>query len=363
MEDRYENRHFGDRSIEWFGAVAGMLNKVGAWPASVRGANKGEANPMIAVRIYEYGQIEDVVVEEVSVPEPGLDEVLVKVEAASVNPLDVKLVSGILREYFPLKMPYAVGTDLSGTVVESGRLAARWKKGDKVIGRLEPGPGKGPQYSRGGAFAEFAVVPARHLAAAPSTIDLAESAGIPTAAGTAWQALFEGARLDPGQTVLIHAGAGGVGSFAVQLARYVGARVVATTSHANAELVRNLGADQVVDYRSTDFSAVLHDVDVVFDTVGGETQSKSFRILKPGGTLATIATPPDQGQAKAHGVTALRVGHESDAARLGLIVGLCEAGALRVVVDRSFPLDDAREALAHSATGRARGKILLRPGL
>jgi len=318
---------------------------------------------MKAVRIYEYGPIEDVAFEDVAMPEASLDEVLVKVEAASVNPLDVKLVSGVLREYFPLKMPYTLGTDLSGTVVAPGRLAARWKKGDKVVGRLEPGPGKGRQYSRGGAFAEFAVVPARHLTAAPSTIDLVESAGIPTAAGTAWQALFEGASLEPGQTVLVHAGAGGVGSFAVQLASYVGAKVIATTSHANTDAVRNLGAHQVVDYRSTDFSAVLHDVDVVFDTVGGETQSKSFLVLKPGGTLVTIAAPPDQALAKAHGVAALRIGHETEATRLGLIVGLCDAGALRVLVDRSFPLGDAREALAYSATGRARGKILLRPDL
>lgn len=316
---------------------------------------------MKAVRIHQYGSI-DVVIDDVPVPEPRLDEALVKVEAASVNPLDVKLISGALHTYFPLKMPYAVGTDLSGTVVESGRLAARWKKGDKVIGRLEPGPGEGPHYSRGGAFAEFVNVPARHLAPAPLKIDLAESAGLPTAAGTAWQALFEGAFLEPGKTVLIHAGAGGVGSFAVQLARYIGARVIATASVVNAELVQSLGADQVVDYRSSDFSSILHGVDVVFDTVGGETQAKSYGVLKPDGRLVTITSPPDQEQAKAHGVTASRIGHESDAARLGLIVGLCDVGALRVLVDRSFPLDDARAALAHSASGRARGKILLRPG-
>jgi NADPH:quinone reductase-like Zn-dependent oxidoreductase len=318
---------------------------------------------MKAVRIHQYGPVEDVALDDVPFPEVGLDEVLVKVEAASVNPLDVKLVSGSLHVYFPLKMPYAVGTDLSGTVVESGRLSARWKKGDRVIGRLEPGPGNGPQYSRGGAFAEFVSAPARHLARAPAKLDLADSAGLPTAAGTAWQALFEGAFLEPGQTILVHAGAGGVGSFAVQLARYVGARVIATVSASGTGLVQSLGADQVVDYRASDFSSILHDVDVVFDTVGGETQTKSYRVLKPGGRLITITAPPDQELAKAHGVTALRIGHESDAARLGLIAGLCDAGALRVLVDRSFPLDDARAALAHNASGRARGKILLRLGL
>jgi len=316
---------------------------------------------MKAVRIHQYGTVEDVVLDDVSLPELGLDEVLVKVEAASVNPLDMKLVSGALQDWFPLKMPYSLGTDLSGTVVESGRLAARWKGGDKVIGRLEPGPGNGPDYSRGGAFADFAVVPARHLAPSPATIDLAESAGLPTAAGTAWQALFEGTSLRPGQTILVHAGTGGVGSFAVQLAKYIGARVIATASGISAELVRTLGADEVIDYRSTDFSSVLHDIDIVFDTVGGETQSKSYRVLKLGGTLVTITSPPDQDLANAHGVSALRIGHESDAARLGLIAGLCDSGALRVLIDRSFSLADARAALAHSASGRARGKILLRP--
>ncbi len=316
---------------------------------------------MKALRIHQYGSIEAAVLDDISVPKPCLDEVLVKVEAAGVNPLDVKLITGSLQAYFPLKMPYDLGTDLSGIVVEAGLLAARWKKGDKVIARLEPGPGNGSHGGRGGAFAEFAVVPARHLTAAPATLDLAESAGLPTAAGTAWQALFEKAHLCSGQTILVHAGAGGVGSFAVQLAKYVGARVIATASGANAEIIRSLGADQVVDYRSEDFSSALHGIDIVLDTVGGETQSKSYRVLEPGGTLVTITTPPDQNQAKIHNVTALRVGHESDAARLGLIVGLCDAGALRVLVDRFFPLGDARPALSYSASGRARGKILLRP--
>jgi NADPH:quinone reductase-like Zn-dependent oxidoreductase len=321
------------------------------------------ADDMKAARVHQYGRIEDVVLDDVSIPEVGLDEVLVQIEAASINPLDVKLISGSLHAYFPLTMPYSVGTDLSGTVVQSGRLAARFKKGDRVIGRLEPGPGNGPQYSRGGAFAQCAVVPARHLTSAPSTIELAESAGLPTAAGTAWQALFEGAYLKPGQTILVHAGAGGVGSFAVQLSKYIGARVIATASSANAQLVHTLGADQVVDYKSTDFSSVLDSIDVVFDTVGGETLSQSYRVLKPGGTLVTITGTPDQEQAKAHNISALRVAHESDAARLGLIVGLCDSGHLQVLVDRSFPLADARGALAYSASGRARGKILLRPNL
>jgi NADPH:quinone reductase-like Zn-dependent oxidoreductase len=315
---------------------------------------------MKALRVHKYGDINSAVLEEIPVPEVSLNEVLVQVEAASINPLDVKLISGNLQAYFPLDLPYSVGTDLSGTVVSAGPLAVRWKKGDRVISRLEPGPGPGKEYSRGGAFAEFAAVPAQHLASAPAQLDLATSAGLPTAAATAWQALFEGARLEPGQTVLVHAGAGGVGSFAVQLAKYIGAHVIATASAANSELVRCLGAELVLDYRSEDFTTI-RDVDVVLDTIGGETQTRSYQVLKRGGFLVTITMPPDQEMAKAHGVTAARIGHESDAARLGLITGLCDVGALRVVVDSIYPLSEAKAALAQSASGRTHGKILLRP--
>lgn len=314
---------------------------------------------MKAARIHKYGDIKDVVIDDIPVPEPGLDEVLVQVDTAGINPLDVKLISGMLHAYFPLAMPYTVGTDFSGTVVSVGPLAIRWKKGDRVFGRLEPGPGIGSHYGRGGAFAEFVAVPAQHIASAPEELALEESAALPTAAGTAWQALFQGASLKPGQTVLVHAGTGGVGSFAVQLAKYIGARVIATASGSYADVVKKLGADQVVDYRTVDFFTVLHGIDLVFDTVGGDTQSESFAVLKPSGTLVTITTPPDEEQAKAHQVTALRIGHESDASRLSLIAALCDRGNLRVLMDRSFRLNDVREALSYSASGRAKGKILL----
>lgn len=314
---------------------------------------------MKAVRIHQYGSIDNAVLEEISAPKIGLDEVLVQVEAASINPLDVKLISGDMKDYFPLTMPYTVGTDLSGTVVEAGLLAARWKQGDRVIARLEPGSSLNKH--RGGAFAEFVVVPAQLLTTAPTKLDLATSAGLPTAAGTAWQALFENAHLKPGQTILVHAGAGGVGSFAVQLAKYIGARVISTVSAANTGLVRSLGADQVIDYRTEDFSVALRDVDVVLDTVGGETLSKSYQVLKPGGFLISLVMPPDQEQAEAHDITATFIGHRSHAARLDLIAGLCDAGKLRVIVNRTFYLSDMQEGLAHSASGRACGKILLRP--
>lgn len=204
---------------------------------------------MKAVRIHQYGSIDNAVLEEIPASKIGLDEVLIQVEASSINPLDVKLISGDMKDYFPLTMLYAVGTDLSGTVVEAGLLAARWKQGDRVMARLEPGSSLNKH--RGGEFGEFAAVPAQLLTTAPTKLDLATSAGLPTAAGTAWQALFENAHLKPGQTVLIHAGAGGVGSFAMQLAKYIGAHVISTASAANADLVHSLGADQVIDYQTS----------------------------------------------------------------------------------------------------------------
>jgi NADPH:quinone reductase-like Zn-dependent oxidoreductase len=306
---------------------------------------------MKAARIHAHGSIEDAVIEDVPTPELGTDEVLIRVAAASVNPLDLKLIKGVLAAYYPLTFPYALGTDLAGTVERAGPLAARWRPGDKVIARPDP--------VRGGAFAEFAVVPASQVATVPDGLSLDEAAGLPTAAGTAWQALFETAHLKQGQTVLIHAGAGGVGSFAVQLARIAGARVIATASAANADLVRKLGADQVIDYHAEDFAAKLRDVDVVLDTIGGETQQRSFAVLRPGGALVSIVAPPNEALAKAHQVTAAFVFHQTDATRLGLISGLCDTGSLKVAVDQKLALADLGAALSHVASGRARGKVLV----
>ncbi len=306
---------------------------------------------MKALRIHGYGDAGSALFEDVPIPEPGLDELLIRVGAASVNPLDLKLIGGLRREVFPLSFPYTPGTDFMGTVERAGPLAVRWRAGDTVIARAAP--------TRGGAFAEYAVVPALNVAAAPKTLAPAHSAGLPTAAGTAWQALIEVAHLKAGQTLLVHAGAGGVGAFAIQIGKIAGARVVATASGDGLALARAFGADEVVDYRSADFTARPRDVDLVLDTIGGDTQTRSFGVLKPGGLLVSIVNPPDPAQAEAHGVKAVRLGHETLGARLELIAGACDDGRLRVPVDRSFPFADAAAALARSASGRARGKIVL----
>ena len=304
---------------------------------------------MKAARIHGYGA--DLVMEDIPTPEPGPDQVLVRVKAASLNPLDVKLHSGAMHSFFPLAFPYTLGTDLTGIVERTGAGVTGWQAGDAVVARLDP--------TSGGAVAEFALLPTGYLAAAPKTVSLDDAAGIPTAAGTAWQALFEIGELKGGQTVLVHAGAGGVGSFAVQLAREMGARVIATASGSGIEIARRLGADQVIDYTAADFAGRLSDVDLVLDTIGGETQQRSFGVLRTGGLLISTVSPPDEALAKAHGVTASFVFHQSDAGRLGKIIERLDAGSLRVLVDRTVPLTDFADAFLYQASGRARGKIIL----
>ncbi len=304
---------------------------------------------MKSVRIHDYKAAP--VLDEVSVPNVGADQVLVRIRAASLNPLDVKLHSGMMHGYFPLPFPYTLGTDFAGTIEQAGANATRWTQGDKVVGRADP--------TSGGALAEFAVVPAAYLAAAPKSLSLEETAGLPTAAGTAWQALFEIADLKQGQTVLIHAGAGGVGSFAIQLARAAGARVIATVSGTGLDIARRLGADQVIDYTAGPFEEKLADIDVVIDTIGGETQQKSFGVMRAGGILVATAMPPDEDLAKAHNVKAAFVFHQSDAGRLTKVVERIDAGTLKVLVDRTVPLADFADAFQYQASGRARGKIIL----
>ncbi len=289
---------------------------------------------------------------DVAMPEPDATDVLVRVAAASLNPLDNKLQAGHMDGFFPLTFPSQMGTDLAGTVEKTGSLTSRWRVGDRVVARLAP--------TEGGAFAEFALVPEDQIVLIPEGINFEQAAGMPTAAATAWQALFETAGLTAGQTVLIHAGAGGVGSFAIQFAHAAGARVVATASGDGIEIARRLGADQVIDYRSDDFAAAVSDVDIVLDTIGGDTQQKSFIVLRRGGRLVSVVSPPDEALAKANGVEAAFVFHSSDAKRLASVVKEVASKGMSVLIDSIFPLESFGEALARQASGRARGKIVVR---
>lgn len=307
---------------------------------------------MKAIRFHQYGGPETLRLDEVSMPEIGPDEVLVEIHACAVNPADFKFRAGWYAQYVPLSLPFIPGADFSGSVVKAGPLASRFKPGDPVFG-MRP-------VQTGGSYAEYIAVPSDTLAHKPFNVSHAEAAGAPLAGLTAWSALFDHARIGPGQTILIHAAAGGVGSFAVQLAKRAGAHVIATTSASHVELVSSLGADEVIDYRSTDFTTVVKNVDVVLDTLGGESQARSFGVLRAGGTMVTLQPPGiDDAVARAHGVRAGLVAVTAHGDRTAELAALLQAGTLKVVIDQTFPLAEARAAHERSESGRARGKIVL----
>jgi NADPH:quinone reductase-like Zn-dependent oxidoreductase len=291
------------------------------------------------------------ILQDVASPAPNDGEVLVHIRAAALNPLDVKLQRGQMHPYFPLAFPSAMGTDLAGTIEKTGSLTSRWRAGDRVMARLDP--------TKGGAFADYAIVPENQLALVPDSLNFNSAAGLPTAAGTAWQALVEMADLQADQTVLVHAGAGGVGSFAIPFARSLGARVIATASGDGVEIARDLGADQVIDYRSEEFSRKVADIDVVLDTIGGETQQRSFEVLRSGGKLLSTVSPPDQALAAAHKVDGGFVFHTSNAKRLSDLVKAVGAKGQSVLIDGVFPITSFAQAFERQASGRARGKIIL----
>ena len=322
----------------------GWLQQAGA-----QGQAGARGSTMRALRITGYGTPAELV--EMPRPAPGPGEVLVHVSGAALNPLDVKLAAGYMHDFFPVEFPYTVGTDLSGIIAGVGEGVERWAVGDRIVTRTDP--------TAGGAVAEFALVPAEQLVSAPTSVTLATAAGIGTAAATAWQALHEVADIRAGQTVLVQAGAGGVGSFVVQLAHRAGARVIATASGAGVDIARRLGADEVIDYTTTELQQAVSDVDVVIDGVGGKTELASLGVLRPGGVLVSLPVPPDADQAAAHGVRAAFFAHTSDAVRLARVVALVDDG-VEVLVDRTVALDDAAAALDAVAAGRAKGKIIIR---
>lgn len=290
----------------------------------------------------------------VDLEEPAVAEgqVLIKVAGAALNPLDLKIMAGYMQDFFPVHFPYTLGTDVSGTIVQTGAGAGSWAVGDKVAARLDP--------SAGGGVAEYAVVPVEQLVAAPSSVPLPTVAGAVTAAATAWQALTEVARVQAGQRVLVHAAAGGVGSFAVQLAARLGAHVIATASTSGLKIADALGAHEVIDYTAAPFGSAVSDVDVVIDTVGGDVEEQSLKVLRPGGTLVAVPMPPDAERAASLGLRAEFVFHASDAARLATVLGFLDDG-VSVLLDRQAELSGAAEALSYLAEGHARGKVVVAP--
>ncbi|MEU2021268.1 NADP-dependent oxidoreductase [Streptomyces sp. NPDC016469] len=326
--------------------------------------------------IEKYGDRSAVRAAEMPDPEPGALDVLIKIHAASVNPLDFKIRDGDFKLILPYRLPLVLGNDLAGVVVQVGSAVTRFAVGDEVYAR--------PDKDRIGTFAELIAVHQNDLALKPATLTMAETASLPLVALTSWQALVERAQVQPGQKVLIHAGSGGVGTIAIQLARHLGAHVATTASAANAELVKELGADVVIDYRTQDFEEALDGYDVVLDTLGGETLEKSLRVLKPGGKAISIAGPPDAAFARELGanpvlrqvMNALSFKARRHAKRQGAIYSflfmkadgdqlreltrLIDAGEIRPVVDRVFPFEQTREAMEYAEKGRAKaGKVVI----
>ena len=311
-------------------------------------------------------------------PEPVLqdDDVLVEIHAAGVNLLDSKIRAGEFKPILPYRPPFILGHDVAGTVVRLGSKVRKFKPGDDVYAR--------PRDGRVGTFAEFIAVNEADVALKPKNLSMEEAASIPLVGLTAWQALIERANLKKGQKIFIQAGTGGVGTFAIQLAKHLGAIVATTASAANFDLVKSLGADVVIDYRKDDFEKILSDYDVVLNSQDAKTLDKSLAVLKPGGQLISISGPPDPEFAKEQGLNlvlrmVLRVlsrGIRSKAKRRGVtysflfmraagdqlaqITSLIESGAIRPVVDRVFPFEAANEALAYVETGRAKGKVVIK---
>jgi NADPH:quinone reductase-like Zn-dependent oxidoreductase len=331
---------------------------------------------MKAFVVDRYGRKDGVRASDMPVPELREDDVLIQIHAAGVNPLDYKIRDGEFKLILPYRFPLILGNDVAGAVVRVGSRVRRFKPGDEVYAR--------PHKDRIGTFAEFIAVKEDGVALKPKALTMEEAASIPLVGLTAWQALIEKGQLKKGQKVLIHAGSGGVGTFAIQLAKHVGATVATTVSAGNVELVKQLGADIVINYKKDDFAAVLKDCDVVLDTQGGNALEKSLRVLKPGGKLIGIAGPPDPDFAKEMGAswflkTAMRflsyrirkaakrhdvsysfVFMRPNGDQLSQIATLIDAGAIRPVIDRVFPFESTIEALAYVETGRAKGKVVIK---
>jgi len=331
---------------------------------------------MKAFILDRYGKTSRLRLGEMPEPELSDDEVMVQVRAAGVNVLDAKIKSGEFKLVLPYRLPLILGHDVAGVVVRVGPRVRQFKPGDKVYAR--------PDDFRIGAFAEFIAIKETSLAIKPKALTMEEAASIPLVGLTAWQALVEKANLKPGQKIFIQAGSGGVGTFAIQLAKHLGAFVTTTTSTANVDWVKNLGADVVIDYKKDDFENILHDYDVVLNSQDSATLAKSLSVLKPGGKLISISGPPDPAFGEAIGASWLmksiirllsfgirrkakrsKVSYsflfmKANGGQLREISALIDSGAIRPVVDRVFPFESTSAAMDYVETGRAKGKVVIK---
>ncbi|MGE8545182.1 MAG: NADP-dependent oxidoreductase [Acinetobacter johnsonii] len=329
---------------------------------------------MKAAYINRYGNIDDVQLYEQSKPPITENDVLVKIHAASINPLDLRVLEGEFKAIQPVKFPFILGNDFAGTVVQVGANVKQFKAGDEVYAKTD----------QNGAFAEYTVVHQSSLALKPQNISMELAASLPLVSLTAWQALVEIAKVQAAQKVLIHAGSGGVGSIAIQLAKHLGATVATTTSGKNAQWVKALGADIIIDYKTTDFEQELKDYDVVLDTQGGKILEKSLNVLKRGGRIISISGPPDhefaeaihanwllkciipllswsiRNKAKKKEITYSFLFMQPNGQQLSEISKLVESGKINPIVDKTYAFTEIKDAFQYVNTGRAKGKVVLK---
>jgi len=310
---------------------------------------------MKAAQINKYGGSEVVEINK-NAPEPALSRghLLVEVHAAGVNPVDWKTREGYMKQMVPLQFPATLGGDFSGVVEEVGEGAPGFKKGDEVYGHAS--------ISRGGSgsFAEFTSADAKATAHKPKSISHVEAAALPLTGVSAWQALVEHIGLSRGKKILIHGGAGGIGSTAIQMARYLGAYVATTVSARDIPYVKELGADEAIDYKNQSFDEMLNDYDAAYDTVGGETYVRSFRVLKGGGIIVSMLEQPRSDLMERYGVNAIGQLTQVTSERLSKLAELVDKRVIKVYVDRTFPLEQAGEALEYQQKGHPRGKVVLK---
>jgi alcohol dehydrogenase len=308
---------------------------------------------MRAAQITAYGG-KDTLQIATDAPKPKAEagQLVIEIRAAGVNPFDWKVREGYMQKVADLQFPAILGGDFAGIVAEIGEGVHGFALGDEVYGQAGALSGQG-------SYAEFTLVKADSVAVKPTSIDMIAAATLPLAGVSAYQALVEHAELKAGQKILIHGGAGGIGSFAIQLAKYVGAQVATTAKASAAAFVKSLGADQVIDYEAQQFAALLHDFDVVYDTIGDDTFTKSFKVLRPGGIIVSMVAQPDEALQEQYHVRVVGQFTRVTNQRLTELAKLVDSGTLKPHIDKVFPLEQAAEALAYLQEGKQRGKVVL----
>ena len=307
---------------------------------------------MKAIVVHEYGGPEVLKYEDVPRPEPKENEVLVRVIAAGVNPVDDASRSEKYAKFFGITLPFIPGYDIAGVVEKTGAKITKFKGGDPICAYIA--------LDKGGGYAECAVATEKEASAKPKSLNYMQAAAVPLVSLTAWQALIDTAKLGAGQTVLIHGGTGGVGTFAVQIAKARGAKVIATASTANQDLLKELGVDVSIDYTKTKFEDVAKDVDVVLDSVGKDTLARSYAVVKKGGIIVSLVARPNQAELDKHGIRGAPLSVEPNSDELAEIGKLIDEKKIKVIMSQTFPLSEAMKAQEQVATGHTRGKIVLK---